>query len=368
MKSLPKLLAIFLVLFTFSANPLYAEEKVDSTKTSSTKKQVIFELTDFAGNDIKKLSIGKKYRVELGDTNRSDLFVYINAIRVDSLEPLRNQPGFYSFILPEKDLDGGLALYKLLEDEKQDADEEKVLVRFGIGTSPKNLLISKKNVVIDVHDSKREAGKFIIFFAMISVSLFTMYILFRDQQRILRDHGVSGKLAPYSLARTQMAFWTVIILISIFWIWYDQGIFVEITSQVLVLIGISAGTTITANLIDNADLKDASITTRHQDTSSSNNILLNIVSDQNGLSIHRFQNVIFSMAIGCYFLFEVFTNSKIPTLNENLMVLMGISASTYLAIKKGENSSLRDEIKTKEAADAEAAAKQKTKTAENTEG
>ena len=71
------------------------------------------------------------------------------------------------------------------------------------------------------------------------------------------------------------------------------------------------------------------------------------------------------MAVGCYFLFEVFRNGKIPTLNENLMVLMGISASTYLAIKKGENASLRDEIKTKEAAEAEAAAKIEPKREEN---
>jgi len=189
----------------------------------------------------------------------------------------------------------------------------------------------------------------------IALLLFFFWALSRDNWKLLRDHGKippahegenkpKRTTTPFSLSRSQMAWWTFVVLTALLYIWYKEKELADITNQMLVLLGISAGTTVTANYIDNKDITDDNLKVRHQDSASSSNFFLNIISDQSGPSIHRFQNVLFSLAIGCYVLVEVIYNKRIPTLNENLMVLMGISSSTYLAVKNGENKTYQAEI------------------------
>ena len=198
--------------------------------------------------------------------------------------------------------------------------------------------------------------------AIISIGLvpFFFWVISKKDWTLLRDHASEEKLelakkktakeqfAPYSLSRSQMAWWTFIVLVSMLYIWFTEKRMVEFTDQILVLLGISAGTTVTANYIDNKDLTDKNLKTRHQDSTSTNNFILNIISDQSGPSIHRFQNVLFSLAIGLYVLIQVLSTANIPELNDNLMVLMGISSSTYLAVKNGENKAYKAEIEQSE--------------------
>lgn len=55
---------------------------------------------------------------------------------------------------------------------------------------------------------------------------------------------------PYSLARTQMAFWFFLVSASFFFLWVLTGSMNTLTSSVLALIGISAGTALGASIID----------------------------------------------------------------------------------------------------------------------
>lgn len=173
--------------------------------------------------------------------------------------------------------------------------------------------------------------------SIIILFIFSTYIIIRKNFRVIRDFTKNKEeLAPFSLARTQMVFWTLLIIASFFIVWMATGNLITITPQVLVLLGISAGTSVSAQLIDINDSNNEKIE-RHQETNSSQSFLLNILSDKNGVSVHRFQNVAFTIVIGSYFLFEVIQNHKIPELDSSLMILMGISSGTYLALKSSEN-------------------------------
>jgi len=297
----------------------------------------LFDLQTIAGVKTDTLELGADYKVVVEGTTPDELiFAFVNNIRVDTLKSVLNF-GYY-FTLNNIDLDTKEAVTTILREELRKSDKIELI----LGHNSTDYYL-KQVVTLEGKPVRYEVAYWLLIFAIVAVAFITLWTLRKNKSQILRDAGTGIALPPFSLARSQMAFWTVIILISILWVWYDKGYLVSVTSQVLMLLGISAGTTVTANLIDNADLTNAKIKSRHQDSNSSQSFFLNIVSDQKGLSIHRFQNVIFSLSIGLYFLYEVIKNNRIPELDENLMVLMGISSGTYLAIKKGENTAYQVE-------------------------
>jgi hypothetical protein len=75
------------------------------------------------------------------------------------------------------------------------------------------------------------------------------------------------------------------------------------------------------------------------------NFFLDILSDKNGLSMHRFQAVALNFVIGLWFIYKVFENIKnqtnsnniIPDIDQNNLILLGLSAGTYVVLKSGEN-------------------------------
>jgi len=72
----------------------------------------------------------------------------------------------------------------------------------------------------------------------------------------------------------------------------------------------------------------------------SDNFLMDILSDQNGVNIHRFQNVIWTVIAMVLFLCKVryMGCGELPTLDGTLIALTGISSATYLGLKVNENN------------------------------
>src|SRR6185295_8224522 len=70
---------------------------------------------------------------------------------------------------------------------------------------------------------------------------------------LIRERGdttVPGKLKPYNLGRTQMAFWFFLVYASYLTIWLITDALDTITPSLLGLMGISAGTALSEALID----------------------------------------------------------------------------------------------------------------------
>lgn len=178
-----------------------------------------------------------------------------------------------------------------------------------------------------------------------------LYLAFRlaSSTNLIKDDSI-GVDKPYSFAKSQLFWWTVIILSVFIWCAVASMGLPQLTTLTLALLGISAGTTATASLIDNAD-KNTTGLTRHQDANRSQSFLKDILSDEQGnYSIHRFQSLVFNVIIGIIFLYLYFSGdmTKFPAFSENqdkyILGLLGISNAGYAALKMGENSPRKDKV------------------------
>lgn len=161
---------------------------------------------------------------------------------------------------------------------------------------------------------------------------------------MLRDQS-TARPQPYSWSRVQLAWWSVIILssfIAILLTSKDHQV-PSLDQSTLILLGISGATILTARMIDVSDA--GSNLVRHQD-SASQNFFLDILSDNNGASVHRFQAIVFNVAFGCWFITQTVTNihsadinAIIPKISDQNLILLGLSSATYAAMKTTENKS-----------------------------
>lgn len=157
----------------------------------------------------------------------------------------------------------------------------------------------------------------------------------------LRDDS-NAAVKPYSLARVQLWWWTVIILGCYILVYGYSDSFWPLNDTCALLLGISATTATAGRIIDNRDASAIGLS-RHQD-SSSQGFLNDIMSDEHGVSVHRFQTVAFNVAYGVHFvvvlvtdLFSATPTHQFPTFSEATLPLLGISSATYVAMKAGEN-------------------------------
>ncbi len=114
----------------------------------------------------------------------------------------------------------------------------------------------------------------------------------------------------------------------------------------LIILGISAATTGAARLIDVSDQSKSNLTLNINQPGQ--NFFIDILSDLNGISIHRFQAVVFNITLGVWYIYSTLhnlngsgtdLNSMLPDIGSGNLVLLGISATTYAALKSKESKS-----------------------------
>lgn len=198
---------------------------------------------------------------------------------------------------------------------------------------------------------------------------------------LLRDPGpaIPGSPKTFSLARTQMTFWFLLIVAAYGFIWLATGATDTITPSVLGLMGISAATGLAGVVVDSskqtkadadlAQLKSqlaslqveqtqqganfpaarlqvlndlsAEISKRQQVTwpAKSQGFLNDILSDANGVSFHRLQIGVWTIVLGIIFSVAVYNSLSMPTFSDTLLGLMAISGGTYIGFKIPEAQS-----------------------------
>jgi hypothetical protein len=219
--------------------------------------------------------------------------------------------------------------------------------------------------------------------ALMMGAIVALFIALALKSDILRDgpHVPNGKRLSFSLGRTQMAWWTFIIACSFIYVWLvTQDWSFPIPSSVLVLMGISAATAMGAQLVDvnrnqrrqamvdqqrtlsnrldqinvalraappnAADLQaertqkqsqfddvNSALAKLPPDSGPSENFLTDILSEDDGVSLHRFQFAVWTLILGIVFIVAVFRSLSLPDFDGTLQTLMGISAGTYVGFK-----------------------------------
>lgn len=166
-------------------------------------------------------------------------------------------------------------------------------------------------------------------------------IFFLRKKGLLQDNSTADP-KPYSFSRVQVTWWTVVIIGSFLYIFTlthgissDDPQFHILNPTALILLGISAGTLGVGRVID--DSQETHDTDRHQDLPSEG-FWRDILSDENGISIHRLQCLFFNLIYGLIFIYMVFENRTMPDFSEWELTIMGISSATYIGLKAAENT------------------------------
>lgn len=182
---------------------------------------------------------------------------------------------------------------------------------------------------------------------------------------ILRD---GGSLC-YSLGKSQLAFWGLLIIASFIGVYAVTHSIEDIDPHVLILLGITAMTALgsasigtgddaktlaaqieatktavtrlqtalpapaTADAIVRAQTDIATKETAIGTAPVSKGFWLDILNDGNGTSFHRLQVVIWTAVLGIVFIVQVLHVISMPVFPDTLLVLMGISNGTYIGYK-----------------------------------
>lgn len=189
----------------------------------------------------------------------------------------------------------------------------------------------------------------------------------------LRD----GWGAAYSLGKSQMAFWGLLVFLTFLGIWILTGTMERIPPQTLTLLGISGVTGLAAVFIgggkdsvaeasgklaaEKADLvarqaagsataRDRQRIAEIDDTLKAlaahaaqphrgvGDFFRDICDDGTGMSFHRVQVLIWTLLLGAVFVWTVTEVISMPEFPETLLLLMGISNGTYLGFKIPEKT------------------------------
>jgi hypothetical protein len=174
------------------------------------------------------------------------------------------------------------------------------------------------------------------------------------------------ELPPYSLAKTQAAFWFFLVFASFVFIWFMTGDYNGVMSNTaLALIGIGSGTTLGAAMIETARSEEwhkarekleqeltaekasllqakaadmPAIETRiasleQRIRPSSRNLFMDLVTDVNGITLHRFQMLVWTLALAVVYVIAVYDKLAMPDFDTTLLALLGISSGVYLGFK-----------------------------------
>lgn len=171
----------------------------------------------------------------------------------------------------------------------------------------------------------------------------------------------------YSLGKSQMAFWGLLIVLAFIGIWFLTGTMERIPPQVLILLGISGATGLSSIVIgehkksgeesavktkisspDNEqqgpqnDLSSSVPAPANTDqelrSSPSAGFWRDICSDGVGMSFHRLQVVVWTVVLGVIFVDYVSRVMSMPEFSETLLTLLAISNGTYLGFKIPEKA------------------------------
>jgi 4-hydroxybenzoate polyprenyltransferase len=206
-----------------------------------------------------------------------------------------------------------------------------------------------------------------LIYLIVFMLLFFLAFVLQKKFSIICDTSIQTP-KTYSYSRLQLLWWTFIVFASFISIAIASGQIPTFDSSTIILLGIGAATTATARLTDISDRNKYEADKAKAQTEQAKGIpaampeplnkdyqsqgfWLDILSDKNGVSIHRLQALIFNLVFGLWFIYQSVLHLKgvnantplnvlnniIPVIGTNNLILLGLSAGTYAALKTTEN-------------------------------
>nr|WP_294948838.1 hypothetical protein [uncultured Mucilaginibacter sp.] len=269
--------------------------------------------------------------------------LYINGILVEKLSPLKTSDN-EKIVYFELDKRVQNQLASFLKSTPFETTE--VPVYFSVGASVKvsvaikdTVILNNKasvkdttvqvtaNVLAKTHDAvfvevKQKISKWWVFAAALLVAITAVYALKHD---VLKDNAN----LYYSLASVQLFYWSLLFVIAYLGICLDTDTLPDIPLSVLAILGISVSTTAVAKVIDDK-AKGAVVI---DEKAESQGWFVDILSDGSSINIQRFQNVAFNAFFGVLFLQRALSTHLLPDFDDNVLLLLGVSAGAYAGLK-----------------------------------
>lgn len=155
-----------------------------------------------------------------------------------------------------------------------------------------------------------------------------LVVILCARTNILRRPAGPHLPAPFSLSRTLMLFWSVLVLAGYVFLWTVTRETDTITGSALALIGMTGGTGLAAWMVD---------ASRTQLAGRSRGFFTDILAgDSGGITIHRVQLVAWTAVLGAVFCATMYVDLFMPQFSDELLALLGISGSTYVGFKLAE--------------------------------
>jgi hypothetical protein len=145
---------------------------------------------------------------------------------------------------------------------------------------------------------------------------------------MLRDNGNQGytlQHRTYSLGRVQMAWWFGIVMGSYIFLWMISQEIPTLSSQALLLMGISGATGLTSAGLNAGMQKQLPV--------SGGKFFEDLLTDAYGVTLHRFQMLAVTIILGVMFIIHVANTLSMPEFDGSLLALMGIAGGTYVGFK-----------------------------------
>ncbi len=206
-----------------------------------------------------------------------------------------------------------------------------------------------------------------LIYLFVFILLFALAFVLQKRFSIICDTSIQTP-KTYSYSRLQLLWWTFIVFASFITIVIASGQVPTFDSSTIILLGIGVATTAGARMTDISDQNkyEADIAKAQAEQAKgipaampdplnkdhkTEGFWLDILSDKNGVSIHRLQALVFNLVFGLWFIYQSVLHLKginaqttmdalnriIPVIQENNLILLGLSAGTYIAIKTTEN-------------------------------
>jgi len=169
------------------------------------------------------------------------------------------------------------------------------------------------------------------------VGLSIAFIALACTTSLLRDPstGANWRQWTYSLARTGIAWWTLMTVFGTCTLWMLTGVFSAPPMTILWLMGIASGTFVGAAFIDRTPLPPAPGAPATSPATTQGFFLDILSEDDNSkvVGLHRFQMLVWTVVITILFWDSLYHHLGMTDLDPTWLALLGVSNGTYLGFK-----------------------------------
>jgi hypothetical protein len=178
----------------------------------------------------------------------------------------------------------------------------------------------------------------VLLLAWLTTGDFALKELFSLKKLVL---SVKGNI---SVSKTQVLIWTFIVIFGIIYVYRISEVLLEITPQVLLLLGIGGGTAVAAKYT--AVRKNGGTppppSPVPQNAAGGDANAIKAKTGSSKTDFFKVQMLSFTVVIAVIVLIEILKTNAFPSLSENLVIVMGISNAVYLGNKTSEKKQTGD--------------------------